>query len=154
MAKIEQRLAELGIVLPEAAAPAANYVPFVLSGNQLYIAGQVPFENGKIKYRGQIGDGATVEDAIASARQCGLNIIAQAKAALGDLDRVERVLKLGGFVNAPAGFNDHPKVINGASDLIVEVFGDAGRHARFAVGATGLPLGSTTEIDAIMAVRP
>jgi enamine deaminase RidA (YjgF/YER057c/UK114 family) len=153
MGNIERRIEELGIELPTPAAPAGSYVPFVLSGNQLWIAGQVPFWDGKIKYRGTVGDGANVEDAIASARLCGLNIIAQAKAALGDLDRVEQVLKLGGFVNATPDFSDHPKVINGASDVIVEIFGDTGRHARFAVGATGLPLGSTTEIDAIIAVR-
>ena len=147
MGQIERRIEELGIELPTPAAPAGSYVPFVLSGNQLWI------QDGKIKYRGTVGDDASVEDAIASARLCGLNIIAQAKAALGDLDRVEQVLKLGGFVNATPDFTDHPKVINGASDVIVEIFGDTGKHARFAVGATGLPLGSTTEIDAMIAVR-
>lgn len=148
----EARLAALGIELPDAAAPAANYVPYVLTGSQLWIAGQVPFEKGKIAYRGKVGGDLSIEDGIAAARTCGLNILAQAKAALGSLDRVRRVVKLGGFVNAPPEFTDHPKVINGASDLIVEVFGEAGKHARFAVGAGGLPMNSAVEIDAVMEV--
>jgi enamine deaminase RidA (YjgF/YER057c/UK114 family) len=148
----EARLRELGIELPQAAAPAANYVPFVLSGNQLWIAGQVPFEDGKINYRGKVGADLTVEKGIAAARVCGLNILAQAKAALGDLDRVHRVLKLGGFVNAPPDFTEHPRIINGASDLLVEVLGDAGKHARFAVGAGSLPLDAAVEIDAVMEI--
>jgi enamine deaminase RidA (YjgF/YER057c/UK114 family) len=150
--KIESRLKELGIVLPAAAAPAANYVPFVLTGTQLWVAGQVTFWDGKLKYRGKVGGDLSLEDGVAAARVCGLNIIAQAKAALGDLDRVRRVVKLGGFVNAGPDFTDHPKVINGASDLIVEVFGDAGRHARFAVGASNLPLNSAVEVDAVIEV--
>jgi enamine deaminase RidA (YjgF/YER057c/UK114 family) len=150
--KIDARLAELGITLPAAAAPAANYVPFVLTGNQLWIAGQVCFWDGKLKYTGKVGAEVSAEDGIDAARVCGLNILAQAKAALGDLDRVVRVVKLGGFVNAPGDFNAHPKVINGASDLIVDVFGDAGKHARFAVGASGLPLDSSVEVDAVMEV--
>lgn len=150
--KIEARLKELGIELPQAAAPAANYVPYVLTGNQLWIAGQVTFWDGKLKYRGKVGSDISVEDGIDAARVCGLNIIAQAKAALGDLDRVVRVVKLGGFVNALGDFEEHPKIINGASDLIVDVFGDAGKHARFALGASGLPLNSSVEIDAVMEV--
>ena len=150
---VEARLAALGIELPAAAAPAANYVPSVLTGNQLWIAGQVPFENGKIAYAGRVGGDLSIEDGIAAARTCGLNILAQAKAALGDLNRVVRVVKLGGFVNAPPEFTEHPKVINGASDLIVEVFGNAGKHARFAVGAGGLPMNSAVEIDAVMEVK-
>jgi len=150
--KIDARLAELGITLPAAAAPAANYVPFVLTGNQLWVAGQVCFWDGKLKYRGKVGADISVEDGIDAARVCGLNILAQAKAALGDLDRVVRVIKLGGFVNAPGSFSEHPKIINGASDLIVDVFGDKGKHARFAVGASGLPLDSSVEIDAVMEV--
>lgn len=148
----EARLAALGIELPGAAAPAANYVPYVLTGNQLWIAGQVPFENGKIKYRGKVGRDLSVEDGVAAARTCGLNILAQARAALGSLDRVRRVVKLGGFVNAPPEFTNHPKVINGASDLLVDVFGEAGKHARFAVGAGSLPLDSAVEIDAVLEV--
>ncbi len=150
---VEVRLAALGITIPAAAAPAANYVPYVLTGNQLWIAGQVPFVDGKVAYMGQVGGDLSVEDGIAAARTCGLNILAQAKAALGDLNRVVRVVKLGGFVNAPSNFTDHPKVINGASDLIVEILGEAGKHARFAVGASGLPLNSAVEIDAVMEDR-
>jgi len=149
----EARLAALGIELPRAAAPAANYVPYVLTGNQLWIAGQVPFVNGEVAYRGKVGGNLSIEDGIAAARICGLNILAQVRAALGSLDRVKRVIKLGGFVSAPPEFLDHPKVINGASDLIVEVFGDAGRHARFAVGASALPLDSAVEIDAVLEIK-
>lgn len=150
---IETRLVELGIELPKAAAPAANYVPYVLSGTTLYIAGQVPFWNGELKYVGKVGDGISVNDAKAAARVCGLNIIAQAKAALGELDRVARILKVGGFVNSVPDFGQHPEVVNGASDLFVEVFGDAGRHARFAVGAGSLPRGVAVEVDAVMEVK-
>ena len=150
--KIDARLAELGIELPDAAAPAANYVPYALEGGTLYVAGQVPFWNGKLLHVGKVGDTYSIEDATKAARVCGLNIIAQAKAALGDLDRVTRILKVGGFVNAVSDFTQHPEVINGASDLFVEVFGDAGRHARFAVGAGSLPRGVAVEVDAVIAV--
>lgn len=148
--RIEARLKELGIELPKAAAPAANYVPFVITGNQLWVAGQIPFWDGKIKYAGKVGGNLSIEDGVASARLCALNIIAQAKAALGDLDRIRRFVKLGGFVNAGPEFNQHPKIINGASDIIVEIFGDAGRHARIALGASGLPLDAATEVDAVI----
>lgn len=151
--RIDARLEQLGIALPAAAAPAANYVPFVLTGTQLWVAGQITFWDGKLKYRGKVGADLSLEDGAAAARVCGLNIIAQAKAALGDLDRVVRIVKLNGFVNAPADFTDHPKVINGASDLLVEVFGDAGRHARVAVGVSNLPLNSAVEVDAVMEFR-
>lgn len=148
--QIKSRLLELGIDLPEAAAPAANYVPFVITGNQIWISGQLPFRDGKVQYQGKVGADVTTEDGIAAARLCGLNIIAQAQAAVGDLDNIRRVIKLGGFVNAVSDFTDHPKVINGASDMIVDVFGDAGRHARFALGASGLPLNAAVEIDAVI----
>lgn len=151
--QIEARLQENGIVLPEPPLPAANYVPFTRTGNTLYVSGQVPFENGTLKYVGKVGDDLDEADAKAAARLCGLNIIAVAKHALdGDLDRVRQVLKLGGFVNATPDFTGHPGIINGASDLMVEVFGDAGRHARFAVGAGSLPLGVGVEVDAILEV--
>ncbi len=148
--QIKSRLLELGIELPEAATPAANYVPFVITGNQIWISGQLPFQDGKVQYQGKVGADLTAEDGIAAARLCGLNIVAQAQAAVGDLDNVRRVIKLGGFVNAVSDFTDHPKVINGASDMIVDVFGDAGRHARFALGASGLPLNAAVEIDAVI----
>ena len=155
---IEERLAGLGLTLPVAAAPAANYVPWTISGSTLFVAGQLPFEDGKLAVVGSVGSGVgsevSVERAQHAALLCGLNILAQAKAALdGDLGRIVRCLKLGGFVNAAAGFTDHPKVINGASDLMVAVLGDAGRHARFAVGASSLPLNVAVEIDAIFEIR-
>ena len=151
--RIDVRLTELGIELPEAAAPAANYVPYALEGNTLYIAGQVPFWNGELLHIGKVGRDYSVEDAVEAARVCGLNIIAQAKAALGgDLDRIRRVAKVGGFVNCVTDFGQHPAVINGASDLFIEVFGDVGKHTRFAVGAGSLPMGVSVEVDAIIVV--
>ena len=137
---IETRLAELGIELPEPPAPAANYVPFTISGSTVYIAGQVPFVDGQIRHRGRVGETFSVEEGKAIARICGLNVIGQLRAACGgDLDRVVRCLRLGGFVACADGFGEQPEVMNGASDLMVEVFGDAGRHARSAVGTNALP---------------
>jgi len=147
---IESRLNELGLVLPVAAAPVANYVPYVISGNLVFVSGQLPMANGKLLSTGQVGTEVNIEDAKVAARQCALNLISQAKAACGgDLEKVSRVVKLGGFVNAGNGFNDHAQVINGASDLISEVFGDKGKHARAAVGSSSLPLGAPVEIEAI-----
>ncbi len=152
--QIEERLRELGLSLPAAAAPAANYVPWTRSGDTLYIAGQLPFENGRLEIKGQVGEAVSLEDGKRAARLCALNILAQAKAALeGDLDRVVRCLKLGAFVAAGPSFADHPQVVNGASDLMVAALGDAGKHARFAVGVSSLPLSSAVEIDAIFEVR-
>ena len=119
--QIESKLVELGIELPQAAAAVANYVSYVIDGGQLWIAGQVPFWNGAVKYTGLVGENVSLDEAVDAARICALNILAQTKAALGDLDRVRRVIKLGGFVNAVPGFTDHPKIINGASDLMVEI---------------------------------
>ena len=147
--RIDSRLAELGVILPPAAAPVANYVPWVVSGKLLFIAGQVTFKDGKPQYIGQLGRDFGVEDGAKAARLCAINILAQVKAAVGDLDRVARCVKLTGFVNATPDFKDHPKVVNGASDLMVEVFGDAGKHARAAVGVASLPLGVAVEVDAI-----
>ena len=130
---IDARLAELGIEIPEAPLPAANYVPWVVTGNLVFIAGQVPFKDGKLSHVGKLGDAFSVEDGQACARIVAINILAQLKAACGgDLDRVTRCVKLGGFVNSTPDFTDQPKVINGASNLIVEIFGDRGKHARFA----------------------
>ncbi|MCF8467198.1 MAG: RidA family protein [Sneathiella sp.] len=152
--KIDTRLKELGINVPQAAAPAANYVPYVQSGNLVFISGQVPFVDGKLTYQGKVGADFTTEEGIACARVCALNIIAQVKAACGgDLDRVVRCVKLGGFVNCTDGFGEQPKVINGASDLMVEVFGDKGRHARFAVGTNALPMNVAVEIDAVFEIN-
>ncbi|OUR76424.1 hypothetical protein A9Q83_14735 [Alphaproteobacteria bacterium 46_93_T64] len=151
--QIEARLTELGITLPEAAAPAANYVPYAISGNQVFVSGQVPFVDGKLQFQGKVGTDFSTEEAVQCARICALNILAQVKAACGgDLDRVVRCVKLGGFVNCVDGFGEQPKVINGASDLMVEVLGDKGRHARFAVGTNALPMNVAVEIDAIFEI--
>jgi len=149
MGLIDTKLAELGITLPEAPAPAANYVPYVISGKMLFISGQVA-RNADGFITGQLGAGTSVEDGYAAARNCGLALIAQARAACGgDLDKLARVVKLSGFVNATADFTQHPAIINGASDLMVEVFGEKGRHARAAVGSSSLPLGVAVEVEAV-----
>lgn len=147
--KIETRLSELGIQLPTPAAPAANYVPFTISGNIVFVSGQITMWDGELQYVGCVGDDLTTDEGYQAARICGLNLLAQLQVACGgNLDRVTRVLKLGGFVNCRPDFNDMPKVINGASDLMADVFGnDIGAHARFAVGAPSLPLGIATEVD-------
>ena len=150
---IEAKLAELGLTLPAAAAPVAAYVPVVIAGGLAYVSGQVSFVDG-VLVKGRLGDDVSLEQGIAAAQGCGLMILAQLKAALGSLDRVERVVKLGAFVNCTADFTDQPKVANGASELMVAVFGEAGKHARAAVGAPSLPLGVAVEVDAIVAVRP
>ena len=147
-AKVDMHIAQLGIELPTPAPPAGAYVPFVVAGRLLLVAGQLPMWNGTLKYDGRVGAEITLEDGIAAARLCGLNVLAQARAACdGDLDRVRRVLRLGGFVQAAPGFTDHPKVLNGASELMVEVFGQAGRHVRVAVGAASLPMAAAVEIE-------
>ncbi len=150
---IDARLQELGIELPAAAAPAANYVPYVHSGSQLFISGQLPNIGGGEQFTGKVGADVDTETAQRAARACALNILAQAKAALGDLDRIERCLRLGGFVNATPDFTDHPEVINGASNLIVELLGDIGKHSRFAVGCGSLPRNVPVEVDATFAVK-
>lgn len=150
MGKIETRLADLGITLPVPAKPVANYVGWVKTGNLVFTAGQVTLADGKFHYQGKVGGEISVEDANKAARLCAINILAQLREACGgDLDRVVRIVKLVGFVNAVPAFTDHPKVINGASDLMVEVFGDAGKHARSAVGAGSLPLNVAVEVEAI-----
>jgi enamine deaminase RidA (YjgF/YER057c/UK114 family) len=151
---VENRLKELKIELPNPSAPAANYVPFVRSGSLLFTAGQLPVWNGERRFVGKLGREYTVEQGQQAARLAGLNILAQAKAALGDdLDRILRCVKLCGFVNSVAEFTEQPRVVNGASDLMVEVLGDAGRHARTAVGVNVLPFDVTVEIDAVFEVR-
>lgn len=151
--RIDARLAELNIELPKAAVPLAAYVPAVRTGNQLFISGQVPMWNGELRHVGKLGAGYSIEEGREAARTCALNIIAQAKLALdGDLDRIVRVVKLVGFVNSTGDFNDQPKVINGASELFGEVFGDAGKHARSAVSAASLPFGVAVEIESILEV--
>ncbi|BAV65187.1 RidA family protein [Sphingobium cloacae] len=150
---IEARLAELGIVLPPAAAPVAAYVAAVEAHGLLHISGQIALSDGQLM-TGRLGDTVNLDYGVRAARACGLNLIAQMKAALGSLDRVERIVKLGVFISSASDFSDQPKVANGASELMVEVFGDAGRHARSAVGVPVLPLNSAVEIDAVVLVRP
>jgi enamine deaminase RidA (YjgF/YER057c/UK114 family) len=150
--RIADRLAELGIALPAAAAPVASYVPAVEAGGLLHISGQVSQADGQL-IKGRLGEDLGLEDGVRAARACGLMLLAQIEQAVG-LDRVERIVKLGVFVNSAGSFTDQPKVANGASELMQEVFGEAGRHARSAVGVPVLPLGVAVEIDAIVAVRP
>ena len=153
MSKVEERLSALGLTLPQPNPPVANYVPFVRVGDLVHISGQVSVDAGG-GIRGTVGEEVDMETAKAAARLCGVNLIAQMKAACdGDLDRVVRVVKLGGFVQAGANFLEIPQVVNGASDLMVEVFGDAGKHARSAVGVYRLPLGFSVEVDAVVQVR-
>ncbi|MDE2562105.1 MAG: RidA family protein [Sphingomonadales bacterium] len=151
---VSARIAELGLTLPEPAAPVAAYVPTVEANGLLHVSGQVSFVDGKL-LKGRLGEDVTLEQGVLAAQGCGLMILAQVKAALGgSFDRVERIVKLGAFVNSVPDFTDQPKVANGASELMVAVFGEAGRHARSAVGVPTLPLGVAVEIDAVVAVRP
>jgi enamine deaminase RidA (YjgF/YER057c/UK114 family) len=149
---IESRLADLGITLPVAAAPVAAYVPVVVAGGLAHISGQLPFVDGQL-VTGRLGENVTQEQGYAAARACGLMLLAQLKAA-GLLERVTQVVKLGAFINSTGDFTDQPKVANGASELMAEVFGDLGRHARSAVGVPVLPLGAAVEVDAIFAIGP
>ena len=152
--KIEARLKELGIELPQPTAPLANYVPFTVSGSLVFIAGQISQWNGERRFVGKLGREFTIEQGQQAARICGLNLLAQAKAALGgDLDRILRCVRLGGFVNSMADFLEQPKVVNGASDLMVDVLGDAGRHARTAIGTNVLPFDLAVEVDAVFEVK-
>jgi enamine deaminase RidA (YjgF/YER057c/UK114 family) len=153
MSDIDARLAELGLTLPAAAAPVAAYVPVVVAGGLAHVSGQLPFVEGKL-VTGRLGEDVSLEAGTEAAQACAVMILAQLKAALGSLDRVERIVKLGAFVNSAADFTDQPKVANGASELMVAVFGEAGKHARSAVGVPVLPLGAAVEVDAIVAVRP
>ena len=151
---IEDKLKSLGLELPPAPAAVANYVPFVLEGKQLFLSGQVPLgADGKLAYVGKVGRDVDEQAGYQSARLCALNALAQINAALGSLDKVKRVLSIRGFVNCTDEFTNHPKVINGASDLLVEIFGDRGRHARAAVGTNSLPRGATTEVEILVAVE-
>ena len=149
--EIERRLAALGLELPAPAAPVAAYVPVVIAGGLAHVSGQLPFIDGRL-VTGRLGEDLSVEDGAAAARACGLMILAQLKAALGSLERVERVVKLGAFVNSTGAFVDQPKVANGASELMAAVFGDAGKHARSAVGVAALPRGAAVEVDAVVKI--
>ena len=150
--EIEARLKALDLVLPQVTLPVADYISFLHLDGQLFVAGQLPLKDGKLAVAGTLGAGLDLAQGQEAARLCGLNILAQAKAALGNLDRIMQCLRLNGFVNAAPGFLDHPKVINGASEMIVKVLGKKGRHTRIAVGCSSLPLGAAVEIDATFAV--
>jgi len=149
---IEARLKELGIELPQAAAPVAAYLPVVVQNGLAHVSGQLPFIDGQL-VTGRLGEDVSLGQGTAAAHACGLMILAQLKASLGSLDRVERIVKLGVFINSTGDFADQPKVANGASELMAEVFGDIGKHARSAVGVPVLPLGAAVEIDAVVAVK-
>jgi enamine deaminase RidA (YjgF/YER057c/UK114 family) len=150
---VEKKLADLGIVLPKAAAPVANYVPFVRTGNFMVVSGQLCLDaEGQLVAKGQLGGSVSVEDGQKAARACAVNILAQLKAGLGDLDKIVRVVRLGGFINSAVGFADGPKVMNGASDLMVAAFGDKGRHARTTIGVAALPLDAAVEVEAAFEV--
>ena len=151
--KVEQRLQEIGVTIPDAPSPAANYLPFTRTGNLVFVSGQVPFVDGKLEVTGTVGENASVEDAQGQAKICAINLLAQLKVACGgDLDRVVQVVKLGAFVASADNFFDQPIVVNAASDLMVEAFGDAGRHARFAIGTNALPLNCLVEIDGVFEI--
>lgn len=150
---IDAKLAELGLTLPQAAAPVAAYVPVVEAGGLLHVSGQLPFRDGELM-TGRLGADRDLAFGQEAAQRCALMLLAQVKTAVGTLDRVERIVKLGVFVNSTSDFTDQPKVANGASELMQSVFGDAGRHARSAVGVAVLPLGAAVEVDAVIAVRP
>jgi enamine deaminase RidA (YjgF/YER057c/UK114 family) len=153
MAKVEAKLAELGIVLPTPAAPIANYVGFVRTGSLLVVSGQICLDaNGKLVAKGKLGDAVSVEDGQKAARACAINLLAQVKVALGDLDKLVRVVRLGGFINSTPTFLDGPKVMNGASDLMVEALGDKGRHARTTVGVASLPVDAAVEVEGLFEV--
>ena len=151
---IEQRLKELSIELDEASVPAGSYVPYVVTNNLVFISGQLPFINGKLTIKGKVGENVTIDDAIKMSEACAKALLSQLKAACnGNLDKVKKVVKLGGFVASSSDFTDQPKVINGASDLIVNIFGDKGKHARFAVGVAALPLNVPVEIDGVFEIE-
>ena len=155
LSTVEARLAEKGFELPRAASPAANYVPYTISESLIYVSGQITSLNGKLKFIGRLGENIDIETGYHAAQLCGLNLIAQVKEACsGDLERVKKVIRLGGFVNSSPDFFEHPKVLNGASDLMVSAFGTAvGQHSRFAVGVASLPLGVAVEVDATFQIH-
>ena len=149
---IEEKIKTIGIKLPNPPSPAGSYIPVVKSGNLLYVSGQIPMEDGKVAFTGKVSD-ANIETAQKSARICAINILAQLKKELGDLEKISRIIRLSGFVNSGPEFTQQPKVINAASDLFYEIFGEGGKHSRIAVGVSSLPLNSMTEIDAIVEIK-
>ena len=150
MSKVEERLAAAGIAVPDVPVPLAAYVPGLISGNMVYTSGQLPMSNGQLAHKGRLGEDASMEDGYAAAKQCAVNCLGVVKALLGDLDRVTRVVKVVGFVNSTAEFEAQPKVVNGASELLQAAFGDAGSHARSAVGVAALPLGAMCEVEIVV----
>lgn len=150
---IENRLSELGINLPVAPAPAGSYVPAVTAGNMVFVAGQLPSISGEVKYLGKVGKDITLEEANEGAKLCIINALAVLKAHLGSLDKIEQIVRVGGFVNSSDGFTMQPKVINGASDFLVEVFGEKGKHARAAVGVNELPLNAAVEVEMTVLIK-
>lgn len=153
MVSFESKLKEMGLELPEAPKPVAAYVPAVKINGYVYTSGQIPFVNGELKYKGKVGGGVSEADGYEAAKVCALNCLSVVKAQIGSLDKIERIVKVVGFVNSAAGFNMQPKVINGASELIGQIFGDAGQHARSAVGVNELPLDSAVEVEMIVKVK-
>jgi len=149
---IEEKIKSIGIKLPNPPSPAGSYIPVVKSGNLLYVSGQIPMEDGKVVFTGKVSD-TNIETAQKSARVCAINILAQLKKELGDLEKISRIVRLSGFVNSGPEFTQQPKVINAASDLFYEIFGECGKHSRIAVGVSSLPLNSMTEIDAIVETK-
>ncbi|MBD8890099.1 RidA family protein [Roseibium litorale] len=149
---VESRLASLGVILPTPATPVANYVPFVRTGQQLFISGQLPMSPDGLQYAGKLGESLSLAQGRSAARLCAINLLAQAKAATGDLEKIVRLVKIVGFVNSTPDFTDQAQVINGASDFMVEALGDKGRHARSAVSAASLPFGAGVEIEAIFEI--
>ena len=153
--RVDARLAELGVTLPSAMPPIANYVPWVATGRLVVVSGQVPAQDGRIVVTGKVGEAVSLEDGRAAARLCLLNVLTHLRSACGgDLDRVRRVVRLGGFIAAPAGFTQHAQVMNGASDLAVEVFGEAGRHARTTIGVPSLPADAAVEVEGLFEINP
>jgi len=150
MSKAEERLLQLGITIPDVPMPLAAYVPGLVAGNMVYTSGQLPMQNGALLYKGRLEDNAQIEEGYAAAKQCAVNCLGVVKSLIGDLDRVKRVVKVVGFVNSGAGFEAQPKVVNGASELLQAAFGEAGSHARSAVGVASLPLGAMCEVEIIV----
>lgn len=147
---IDEKLKSLGITLPVPPKPAGSYIPVVISGNLAFVSGQIPMQDGKVAFTGKVPSDRTLEDAQSAARICAINILAQLKASLGSLDKISKIVRVSGFVNSASDFTDHPKIINAASDLFFEIFGEKGKHSRIAVGVSSLPLNSTVEIDMIV----
>ncbi|TBR25832.1 MAG: RidA family protein [Candidatus Nitrosotenuis sp.] len=146
---IDEKLKSLGITLPTPPKPAGSYIPVVISGNMAFVSGQIPMQDGKVAYTGKVPTERTIEDAQNAAKICAVNILAQLKANLGSLDKISKIVRVSGFVNSASDFTEHPKIINAASDLFFEIFGEKGKHSRIAVGVSSLPLNSTVEIDMI-----